>query len=109
MLSSLTRCCIKHGQTRVPKSRSLRLISDNWPLTRSVDQGQHPNGFAANFVHQAIAFMRHQLSGSLDFSLPSQFRMSGKPGRRIAEKLIHTRGSSRIVGRDEVPNVSAIL
>ncbi len=53
--------------------------------------------------------MRHQLSGSLDFSLPSQFRMSGKPGRRIAEKLIHTRGSSRIVGRDEVPNVSAIL
>jgi hypothetical protein len=74
-----------------------------------MDQSKHPYGFTTYFVHQTIAFMRHQLAGSLNLSRPPQRRMISKPGGRIAEKLIHTSGRSRIVSRYEVPNVSAIL
>src|SRR4030065_2943977 len=35
--------------------------------------------------------------------------MIGQPGSRIAEKLIHPGGGSRVVGRDVVPHVGAIL
>lgn len=90
-------------------THSPRSITDQRPLARSVNQGQHPHGFAADFVHQAIAFMRHQLAGSLNLSRPPQLRVIRQPGGRITEKLIHTGGRSRVVGRNVVPNVSTIL
>ena len=84
-------------------------ITDQWPLARSVNQGQQPNGFAANFVNQAIAFMWDQLAGTLNFSRSPQLRVIGQSSGRIAEKFIHASSRSQIIGRDVVPNFNAIL
>ena len=53
--------------------------------------------------------MGNQFAGTLNFSWPPQFGVIDESGGRIAKKLIHANGRSRVVVRDVVPNVSAIL
>lgn len=95
--------CIVLG-THAPRS-----ITGQRPAARSVNQGQQPHGFAADFVHQAIAFMWDQLAGSMNLSWQPQLRVFGQSSGRIAKELIYASSRSRVVGRDVVPNVSAIL
>ena len=53
--------------------------------------------------------MRYQFTGAGNLPRRAKLGMLGQPGCRIAEKLIHSGGRVRVVGRNVVPRVSAVL
>ena len=62
-----------------------------------------------DLVHQAIAFMWNQLAGARNLPGLTEHRVIGQPCRRIAEDLVHPGCCERIVGRNVVPHVNAVL
>lgn len=99
---------------RKPKSLQSKPVTNSgdllrWPLAGRMNQGQHPNRFAVDFVHQAITLMRYHLPGASDLSRLPKIGVIAQSCRRIAEQFVHSSGCMRIVGGNVVPHISTVL
>jgi hypothetical protein len=74
-----------------------------------VDEGEHPNCLAADFVDKTIIPMRDKLACARYFSWASELGPIGETGGSGAEKRVHPCGCTRIIGRDVVPYADAVF
>jgi len=72
-------------------------------------QRQDPHGVSVDLVDQAIALVRDQLTGAVDPPSLAQHRMVSEPCCRITDDFIHLDGRVRVVTRNVVPSVDAVL
>src|SRR5258706_11895653 len=79
------------------------------PLASRMGNSEHPDHFAVDLVDQPVTLMRDQFARSGYLPAAAAHRKVAQGLRRIAEKLVQPRGGVRIVGRDEVPDIGAVL
>lgn len=86
-----------------------RLFGSGWPLPCGMHQGEHPNGFLLDLVHQAIALVQDNFPGAGNSAGAAELGMIGQPDSCLAENLVHLDGGTRTVGRDVIEDLRTII
>lgn len=74
-----------------------------------MNEGENPDPVLIDGVDQAVAGMRDQLAGVRNMARLSHEGVICQPGCGFTEQLVHADRGGRVVGRDVIHDVGAVL